>query len=107
MRTIWSSGFSGATGTVTTSWGEVTGAYYDNSEAERLWGPERPGAARGYIEPDACTATAAWDMAARKLGKYRDLAERRGRGHLLVLLHSPLTDPQHAGRGRRGGYWTC
>ena len=76
-------------GTVTTSWGEVTGAYYDNSEAEWLWGPERPGAARGYIEPDARTGMEARDMAARKLGKYRDLADLRGRGHLLVLLHSP------------------
>lgn len=78
-------------GTVTTSWGEVTGAYYDNSEAEWLWGPERPGAARGYIEPDARTGMEARDMAARKLGKYRNLADLRGRGHLLVLLHSPLT----------------
>lgn len=27
----------------------------------------------------------------RKRGKYRELAHRRGAGHLLVLLHSPLT----------------
>ena len=78
-------------GRVATSWGEVTGAYHDNSDAKWLWGPERPGAARGYIEPDARTGMEARDMAARKLNKYRDLAERRGPGHLLVLLHSPLT----------------
>jgi len=78
-------------GTVTTSWGEVTGAYYDNNEAEWLWGAERPGAARDYIEPDARTGMEARDMAARKLGKYRNVADVRRRGHLLVLLHSPVT----------------
>ena len=30
-------------------------------------------------------------MAARKFEKYRNVADVRGRGHLLVLLHSPLT----------------
>ena len=78
-------------GTVTSSWGEIAGAYYDNSEAEWLWGAEQPGAGRGYIEPDARTGVEARDMAARKLGKYRDVADVRGRGHLLVLLHSPFT----------------
>lgn len=78
-------------GTVTASWGEVTGAYYDNKEAEWLWGAERPRAARDYIEPDARTGMEARDLAARKLGKYRNVADVRGRGHLLILLHCPLT----------------
>ena len=81
----------GSDGTVTTSWGEITGAYYDNSEARRLWGPAQVGATRGYMEPDARTAEEARDRVGQKRGKYRGLTERRGRGHLLVLLHSPLT----------------
>ena len=79
-------------GTVATSWGEVTGTYYDNTEARWLWDPSPAENQSGlYVDPDARTGIAARDRVAQKRGKYRELAERRGGGHLLVLLHSPLT----------------
>ena len=45
----------------------------------------------GYWEPDAVMGVRARDLVERKRKKYRELARRRGRGHLLVLLNSPLT----------------
>ena len=78
-------------GTVLTSWGEVSGTYYDAAEAKWLWGSESKDAARLYFEPDAMMAACAGDRVARKRGKYESLVRRYGRGHLLVLLHSPLT----------------
>ena len=79
-------------GTVATSWGEVTGTYYDNIEARWLWDPSPAKGRSGlYVDPDARTGIAARDRVAEKRGKYRELAERWGGGHLLVLLHSPLT----------------
>ena len=77
-------------GTVTTSWGEVTGTYYDSNEAGWLWGSV-PGNRGGYREPDAVLGIRARDLVERKRKKYHELVQRRGRGYLQVLLHSPLT----------------
>ena len=78
-------------GTVATCWGEVTGTYYDSNEAKQLWGPEPGIGGGGYWEPDAVMGEKARELVERKRRKYRELVKRRGRGHLLVLLHSPLT----------------
>ena len=78
-------------GTDMTSWGEVTGTYYDSTEAKWLWGPDSGDNGGLYFEPDATMATRARDLVERKRDKYERLVRRRGRGHLLVLLHSPLT----------------
>lgn len=79
-------------GTKMTVWGEVTGAYYSRSEAKWLWGG-RPGNREGggYWEPDAVLGIKARGLVDRKRKKYLELAQRRGPGHLLILLHSPLT----------------
>ena len=76
-------------GTEVTVWGEVTGVYYNRHEAKWLWGDIRR--AGGYWNPDARSGRAARDRVECKLKKCSTLAQRRGRGHLLVLLHSPLT----------------
>ena len=79
-------------GMVATSWGEVTGTYYDNREARWLWDSAPVENQSGlYVDPDARTGMAARDRVARKRSKYRELVGHRGKGHLLVLLHSPLT----------------
>ena len=78
-------------GTVVTSWGELTGSYYDRQEAKWLWGSESGNAGRLYFEPDAIMGTRARDLLQRKRDKYEGLVRRRGPGHLLVLMHSPLT----------------
>ena len=89
-------------GTVATSWGEVTGAYYDNTEARRLWDPSPTENQSGlYVDPDARTGIAARARVAQKRCKYRELAERRGGGHLLVLLYSPLTSRSTRGDAER------
>ena len=78
-------------GAVVTCWGEITGTYYDSNEARLLWGPE-PGIGGGRSwEPDAVLGGKARDLVQQKYKKYRELVHRRGRGHLLVLLLSPLT----------------
>ena len=78
-------------GTVMNSWGEVTGAYYDSNEAKWLWGTEPKNKGGIYWEPDALMGVRARDLVEHKRKKYRELAQRRGPGHLLVLLNSPLT----------------
>lgn len=76
-------------GTETTVWGEVTAVYCNSNEAKRLWGGSGEGG--GYWEPDAVLGIRARAQVERKGKKYRKLAQRRGPGHLLVLLLSPLT----------------
>jgi len=73
------------------TWGEVTNAYYDNREAEGLWKGEsgsRP--FPGYVGPDETIAARAEEELEKKLEKYGTLAERYGRGHLLIVLASPF-----------------
>ena len=79
-------------GTQTTTWGEVTGVYYDSDEAKWLWGsgPENQ-QGKGYFEPDAVVGTTAVELVARKRSKYSALVKRKERGHLLVVLNHPLT----------------
>ena len=76
-------------GTETTAWGEVTAVYCNSNEAKRLW--DGSGGSGGYWEPDAVLGSRARAQVERKCKKYRELAQRRGPGHLLVLLLSPLT----------------
>ena len=78
--------------TTTRTWGELTGAYYSASEAKWLWGAV-PGPTQGaaYVEPDAVVALEALTLVEKKSQQYSDLVRRDGKGHLLVLLHSPLT----------------
>ena len=78
-------------GSVVTCWGEVTGTYYDSIEARWLWRAETANGGRIYWEPNAVMGSKARELVERKRKKYHELVERRGRGHLLVLLHSPLT----------------
>ena len=78
-------------GAAITSWGEITGTYYDSNEAKWLWGAEDGNRSRGYVEPDAVMGEGARTLVERKSKKYSDLVRRRGQGHLLVLLHSPST----------------
>ena len=76
-------------GTERTVWGEVTAVYCNNREAERLWNGR--GNREVYREPDAVMGTRARAQVERKRQKCLNLAQRRGPGHLLVLLLSPLT----------------
>ena len=76
-------------GTGRTVWGEVTGVYCSNREAERLW--DGRGNRDVYREPDATVGMRARTQVERKRQKCLNLAQRRGPGHLLVLLLSPLT----------------
>ena len=76
---------------VGSSWGEITGTYYDAAEAKLLWGPPSGNSTGLYVEPDAVVAMRARDLVECKRDKYERLVRCRGRGHLLVLLHSPLT----------------
>ena len=79
-------------GTEMTVWGEVTGPYYNSKEAKWLWGAgPRNGEGSGYWKPDAVLGIKARELVKGKRKKYLELAQRRGPGHLLVLLHSPLT----------------
>ena len=78
-------------GAVRTSWGEITGTYYDATEAKLLWDPYSEDTGGLYFEPDAIIGARARGLVERKRDKYENLVQRRGRGHLLVLLHSPLT----------------
>ena len=81
-------------GTEVMGWGELTGAYYDSSEAKVLWGEEpRNGEGGVYLEPDAILGSKARERVEVKRTKknYVELVRRRGLGHLLVLLLSPLT----------------
>ena len=78
--------------TRSTTWGEVTGVYYDSQEAKWLWGSGSENQqGRGYFEPDAVVGTRAAELVEGKLRKYSALVNRHGRGHLLVLLNHPLT----------------
>ena len=78
-------------GTGTNTWGELTGAYYDSDEGKWLWGSSL-GTQHGVAnrEPDAVVAHEARALVERKRQKYSALVQQRGKGHLLVLLHSPL-----------------
>ena len=80
-------------GTEMTVWGELTGTYYNSNEAEWLWGAQTGKEKRGggYWEPDAVLGIKARELVECKSKKYLQLAQRRGPGHLLILLHSPLT----------------
>ena len=78
-------------GTVEMSWGEVAGSYYDGHEASWLWGAHAGNGGRGYWEPDAVMGMRAQNLVVCKRAKYRELVCQRGHGHLLILLHSPLT----------------
>ncbi len=79
-------------GTATTTWGEVTGAYYDSDEAKWLWGGAHGTNPMGvYSEPDALVAFQASMLLERKRQKYSALVQQRGKGQLMILLHSPLT----------------
>lgn len=79
-------------GTATTAWGEVTGAYYGSDEAKWLWRGTPPTQhGKEYCEPDMVVALEARALVDRKRQKYSALTRQRGNGHLLVLLHSPLT----------------
>ena len=79
-------------GTEIKAWGEVTGVYYDSDEAKWLWGsgPEDQ-QGKGYLEPDAVVGAKAVELVENKRSKYSALVKRQGRGHLLVVLHHPLT----------------
>ena len=79
-------------GSATTTWGEVTGTYLDSKEAKLLWG-RGPQSDEGevYCEPDRVAALRAGALVQRKRQKYDSLVQQKGRGHLLVVLHSPLT----------------
>ena len=70
----------------------MTGAYNDANEAKWLSGGA-PGTKQGdvYCEPDAVVALEARALVEQKRQKYSALVQQRGLGHLLVLLHSPLT----------------
>ena len=75
-----------------TTWGDVTGAYYNGQEEGKwLWDGEDREHGGIYWEPDAVVGIKARERVERKRKKYRELARRVGPGHLLVLLHSPLT----------------
>lgn len=78
-------------GRVMTCWGEITGAYNSPNDAEWLWDIESTSGDREYLNPDSDMAESAQGSVERKLEKYGDLVQHRGRGHLLVLLLSPLT----------------
>ena len=76
------------------TWGEVTCAYYDNREAERLWKSESVSWSSPsylYAGPDKTIAAFAEEVFEKKRGKYVELVEQHGRGHLLVVLLSPFT----------------
>ncbi len=79
----------GRDGTEVLVWGELTGVYLDD-EAKWLWGEDNRGCG-GWWEPDVALAIKAREQVERKRRKYLKLARRRGPGHLLVLLLSPLT----------------
>lgn len=78
-------------GKVETCWGEVTGAYYSPNDAKWLWDTESISDGREYCNPDSHIAESARASVERKLKKYGELVQQQGRGHLLVLLNSPLT----------------
>lgn len=78
-------------GKVLTCWGEVTGAYYSPNDAKWLWDTESASGGREYCNPDSYMAESARASVERKLKKYAELVQQQGRGHLLVLLNSPLT----------------
>ena len=81
-------------GSETITWGEVTGAYYDNREAERLRKGEtasRSSPGNLYAGPDETIAAFTEKVFKKKRGKYVKLVEQHGRGHLLVVLVSPFT----------------
>ena len=78
-------------GNETTTWGEITDVYYDETEARLLWSGTSKGKPRIYTEPDAQTADEAEKRVERKLKKYPALVSEQGRGHLLLVISSPLT----------------
>ena len=79
-------------GSAATTWGEVTGTYLDSREAKLLWGRgPRSGQGEVYCEPDRVAALRASALVERKRRIYDSVVQQRGRGHLLVVLHSPLT----------------
>ena len=78
-------------GLETSTWGEVTGAYYGPRDAEWLWDDESEGGFRDYDQPDERIAAAVIERVSQKLLKYSDLQKSRGKGNLLVVLNSPLT----------------
>ena len=68
-------------GRKSTTWGEVTGVYYDSDEAEWLWGTaEEARKGKGYWQPDTVVAVHAVELVKRKRKKYVELVKRQGRG---------------------------
>lgn len=78
-------------GTVNTSWGEITAGYINDDEPKWWWSKTPKDAGQAYHEPDAVIGAKARDCVERKRRKYCELVRQRGRGHLLVVLRSPLT----------------
>ena len=82
--------------TRSTTWGEVTGVYYDSQEAKWLWGSGSENQqGRGYFEPDAVVGTRAAELVEGKLRKYSGTGEPpRAEGIfwfcsiILVVLHA-------------------
>ena len=89
-------------GRETSTWGEVTGAYYGPRDAEWLWADEPKGGFRDYDQPDESIAAAVIERVSKKLLKYSDLVKNRGKGNLLVVLNSPLTTRSTRVEAERG-----
>ena len=72
-------------------WGEITGTYAGPLEAEYLWDEAPRNSGLVYSGPDDSIAANTALIVLKKLSKYQDLVQKRGLGHLLVVLNSPLT----------------
>ena len=79
-------------GTEARSWGEVTCIYYDNQEAEYLWGGQpRSRPIPAFCGSDKTIADKAAGAVQIKYNKYKAWAQQYGIGHLLVVLMHRLT----------------
>ena len=73
------------------TWGEITATYYHNYEAKWLWDHRATNSSMFYVGPDENIAVSAVARVKDKISKYDELVGMRGKGHLLVLLNSPMT----------------
>ena len=79
-------------GTEARTWGEVTCIYYDNQEAEYLWGGQpRSRPTPAFSGSDKTIADKAAKAVRVKYNKFKTWAQQYGIGHLLVVLMHRLT----------------
>ena len=67
----------------TSTWGEITGSYYDGNEANWLWDENPTQSSMVYFQPDEIISRMVVESVKKKISKYDDLSRERGKGTFI------------------------